>query len=269
MVREYTFLLFIIFVTGAVYFTLTTSMPQQIVYTLTSDATLGGVYNTPGGFGGAAGGVFLGGLIYKIKHIRWQLIFAIAVQTLFTALQSICRPGQVTKPSVFQLFANAPFDWIPLACYITASLHVPQEDLGLALGLIGKFRFLGSAVGTTVFSTILSNRASGSTVSRVASAVVPLGYPAVKVSSLVSAIADDTTKLLDLSSEILSKAIEGYQFGWADTFRITWLATIPFGIIACGLVVFVRDPSPYFTNHTAVQLEKEVLGKGEKEAGLE
>ncbi|OQV00026.1 hypothetical protein CLAIMM_05581 [Cladophialophora immunda] len=264
MVREYTFLLVIIFVTGVVYFTLTTLMPQQIVYTLTSDATLAGVYNIPGGFGGAAGGVFLGGLISKIKHVHWQLTFAIAVQTIFTALQSICWPGQVAKLLVFQLFANAPFAWITLACYITASLHVPQEDLGLALGLIGTFRFLGSAVGTTVFSTILSNRASGSTISRVASAVVPLGYPADKVSSLVSAIADGTTKPLGLSPEILSKALEGYQLGWADAFRITWLATIPFGIIACGLAIFVRDPSPYFTNHTAVHLEKEALGKGEK-----
>ncbi|EXJ65965.1 uncharacterized protein A1O5_10941 [Cladophialophora psammophila CBS 110553] len=198
-----------------------------------------------------------GGLISKIKHVHWQLTFAIAVQTLFTALQSIYRPGQVAKLLVFQLFANAPFAWITLSCYITASLHVPQEDLGWALGLIGTFRFLGSAVGTTVFSTILSNWAFSSTNSRVASAVVPMGYPADKVSSLVSAIAHDTTRFLDLSSEILSKATEGYRLGWADAFRITWLATIPFGIIVCGLAIFVQDTSPYFTNHTAMQLEKE------------
>ncbi len=264
MLREYTFLLAIIFVTGVVYFTLTSLMPQQIAFTLTSDATMAGVYNIPGGFGGAAGGVFLGGLISKIKHVHWQLAFAIAIQTMFTALQAICRPGQVAKLLVFQLFANAPFAWITLACYITAGLHVPQDDLGLALGLIGTFRFLGSAVGTTVFSTILSNWASGSIQSRVTSAVVPLGYYAGNASLLVSAIENNTVSSLNLSPELLSKAMEGYRLGWADAFRVTWLATIPFGVVACGLAMFVRDPSPYFTNHTAVHLEKEKLSHTEK-----
>lgn len=258
MTREFTALLVIIFVTGVVYFTLTALMPQQIAYTLTSDPTMAGVYNIPGGFGGAAGGVFLGGLISKIKHVQWQITFAIAVQTTFTALQSICGPGDVAKLLVFQLFANMPFAWITLACYITASLHVPQGDLGLALGLIGTFRFLGSAIGTTVFSTILNNKAASSIISEITSAVVPLGYPASKVSALVEAITAGKTSSLGLSSTVLQPALQAYKQGWSDAFRMTWLITIPFGVVACCLAVFVADPSPYFTNHTAVHLEKEI-----------
>ena len=37
-----------------------------------------------------------------------------------------------------------------LTIHRTASLNVPQRDLGLALGLVGTFRFLGGAIGTTV-----------------------------------------------------------------------------------------------------------------------
>jgi MFS family permease len=266
MFREYTILLIVIFVTGVVYFTLTDLMPQQITYTLTSDPTMAGLYNIPGGFGGSAGGVFLGALISKLKHVQWQIAVAIACQTIFTALQAICWPGQVAKLLVFQLFANLPFAWITLACYITASLHVPQKDLGLALGLIGTFRFLGSAIGTTIFIQILNNKATSSIASRVASAVVPLGYPSDHVPALISAISGSTTASLNTTSEIIKHATTAYQWGWGDAFHITWIATVPFGVIAFGLALFVRDPSPYFTNHTAVHLEKETLGSGQQKA---
>lgn len=265
MFKEYTTLLVIIFVTGVVYFTLTALMPQQISYTLTDNPTMAGVYNIPGGFGGAAGGVILGGLIAKIRHVHWQLTVAIAVQTIFTALQAICGPGDVAMLLVFQLFANMPFAWITLACYVTASLHIPQEDLGLALGLIGTFRFLGSAVGTTVFSTILNNKAASTLIARVSQAVVPLGYSSDKVPALLDAIKAGQTGSLDLSTDVLGSALNAYKVGWADAFRMTWLITIPFGVVACVLAVFVADPSPYFTNHTAVHMDKDALGHQPKE----
>jgi len=47
----------------------------------------------------------------------------------------------------------------------------------------------------------------------------------------------------------------------AYAFRITYLVTIPFGVIVISLSLFVRDPSKYFTKHIAVHLEKEILGK--------
>ena len=54
-IREYTSLLVIIFVTGMVYFTLTDLIPEQIGYMFTDRSTLAGLYNIPGGFGGAGG----------------------------------------------------------------------------------------------------------------------------------------------------------------------------------------------------------------------
>ncbi|KAL2833829.1 fungal trichothecene efflux pump [Aspergillus cavernicola] len=261
--RDYTLLLLIIFITGVVYFTLTALMPQQISYTLTADSTMAGVYNIPGGCGGAAGGVLLGGLISKIKYVHYQLAAGVACQTVFTALQATCHPGEVSKLLIFQFFANLPFAWITLACYITASLHVPHKDLGLALGLIGTFRFLGSAVGTTVFSQILNNKAVDEVAGRVAHAVRPFGYSVVEVPALIEAISASNPAapaLLNISPQALDEAVNAYRQGWSSAFQITWLATIPFGFIACVLAFCVRDPSPYFTNHTAVRLDRDNRG---------
>ena len=262
-VREYTILLVLIFVTGFVYFSLTDLIPEQIGYMFTADSVRAGLYNIPGGFGGAAGGVFLGAFIAKFKKVQWQLFIGIFFQTLFTALFALLTPDTVGMALAFQLLANLPFAWITLCCYVTASLHVPQRDLGLALGLIGTFRFLGGAVGTTVFTTILNNKSQVSIPQRVSAALEPLNYPVSQYSALIAAIGQGTTdELADTSPQVIATASRAVQWGYSDAFKITWLASIPFGVIACVLAVFVIDPSPYFTNRTSVTLEKERLGRG-------
>ena len=148
--RDYTSLLVIIFVTGFVYFSMTDLIPLQLSDMYTSDPIRAGLYNIPGGFGGAAGGVILGSLISKLKHVHWQLVVGVAMQTLFAGLFAILTPNTLGAALAFQLLANLPFAWITLNCYVVAGLNVPQRDLGLALGLVGTFRFLGGAVGTTV-----------------------------------------------------------------------------------------------------------------------
>ena len=260
-IREYTILLVLIFVTGFVYFSLTDLIPEQIGYMFTSESLRAGLYNIPGGFGGAGGGVFLGALIARFKKVHWQLFVGIFFQTLFTALFAVITPDTIPMALVFQCLANLPFAWITLACYVTASLHVPQRDLGLALGLIGTFRFLGGAIGTTVFTTILNNKSAVSIPRRVSAALMPLDYPPSQYGALITAIGAGTTNTLaNTSPQVVAVASRAVQWGYSDAFKITWLASIPFGVIACILAVFVRDPSPYFTQHTSVTLEKERLG---------
>lgn len=265
-VREYSILLILIFVTGFVYFSLTDLIPAQIGYMFSTDAVKAGLYNMPGGFGGAAGGVFLGALIARFKKVHIQLFIGIFFQTLFTALFALITPDTIPMALVFQLLANLPFAWITLACYVTASLHVPQRDLGLALGLIGTFRFLGGAIGTTVFTTILNNKSAVSIPRRVGSALAPLDYPPDQYNALVTAIGAGTANMLtNTSPQVVAAASKAIQWGYSDAFKITWLASIPFGVIACVLSLFVKDPSLYFTRHTAVTLEKERLGGRETE----
>lgn len=54
------------------------------------------------------------------------------------------------------------------------------------------------------------------------------------------------------------------EWGYSDAFRVTWLSTIPFGVLACAVALLVKDVSPYFTEHTAVALEKDRLGDSKK-----
>ncbi|EXJ83059.1 hypothetical protein A1O1_06677 [Capronia coronata CBS 617.96] len=258
--RDYTSLLVIIFVTGLVYFSMTALIPTQISDMFTSDPIRAGLYNIPGGFGGAAGGAIIGSFMAKIKHVHLQLVFGIAMQTLFAGLFALATPDRLGMTIAFQLLANIPFSWITLICYVTASLNVPQRDLGLALGLIGTFRFLGGAIGTTIFDTILNNKAQTDIPPRVLQFVEPLHFPASKIPGLVTALSDqDASALSTYSQAVIDAGVQGMRWGYSDAYRITWIASIPFGIIATLIAVGVPDVSPYFTSHTAVTMEKERL----------
>jgi hypothetical protein len=270
MGREYSFLLVIIFVVGFVYISITALIPEQFSYMYTDNATRAGLYNIPAGFGGSIGGTVLGGLTYKIKHVRWQIVFACAMQTLFTGLLAAATPNTLGMTMVFGALANIPFGWILINCYVTASIHVPQRDIGLAYGWIGATRFVGGAVGTTILSTILNDKAASAIPQRVADVVVPLGYPITEVGGLISALTSGVSAALKgIPANVVAAAADAMKWGYSDAFRVTFLATIPFGVIATVLAFFIREPSQYFTKHVAVTLEKEVLGRKELKENVE
>jgi hypothetical protein len=270
-VREYTILLILIFVVGLVYICMTDLIPANIAAVYTNDGIKAGYYNIPAGFGGSIGGAVLGTFAYRIRYVHWQLAVAIAIQTIFTALLALSTPNRLPLALVCQFFANMPFAWLTTCCYLTASIHVPQRNIGLALGLLGTFRFLGGAIGTTIFTTILDNKSTPAILSRVTDAVVPLGYPSTEISSLISylsASGSSANLTVDASTHVIDAAKKAIQWGWSDAYKIVWLSTIPFGVIAFIGATFVRDPSPYLTNHVSVTLEKERLNEKQTHGGV-
>lgn len=259
-IREYTILLILIFVVGLVYSSMTDLIPANLAAVYTSDPVKAGYYNMPAGFGGSIGGAVLGGYPYKIRHVHIQLAVEIAVQTIFTALLALSTPDRLPLAIICQFFANVPFAWITCCCYLTASIHVPQRNIGLALGLLGTFRFLGGAIGTTVFTTILQNKSTPALQKQVLDAVVPLGYPSSQVHRLIaSLLADSTAGLAGTPTAEIDAATSAMRWGWSDAYKIVWLSTIPFGVVAFAGAIFVCDPSPYLTKHVSVTLEKERL----------
>jgi len=260
MFKEYTSLLLISFSSGLAHITLGAFVPQQINDVFTSNPITAGWYNVPSGFAVIIGGGILGGLVHRIKHVPLQLLVGNAIQTLACGMLAIITPDRIAGGLVLQCIANVPFGWIIVLSYVTAGLHVPQRDLGLAFGLLGASRYLGGAVGSTIFNTILRNRVATSVPRRVTAAVVPLGYPASDVAKLIATLSSRVpAKLAGVPKDVVAAATHAVRWGYSDAFQYVWYASIPFGVIACVVSLFVLDPSPYFTNHTAVVSEKEKL----------
>ena len=85
-----------------------------------------------------SGGVVMGALVHKFKHVHFQLMTAVAMQTLFLALSALDTPRTTAQTLAFHFLATVPFAWVTVACYVTASLHskynfaptqIVEEDL--------------------------------------------------------------------------------------------------------------------------------------------
>lgn len=194
--------------------------------------------------------------MHKFKHVHIQLVIAAAMQMLFLGLSALDTPRTTAMTLAFQFFATVPFAWVTVACYVTASLHIPQKDLGIAQGSIGTFRFLGGAIGSTALNIIINEKSADRLPTYIAKAVLPLGLPQAKLHAFSAALAaGQPLAVQGVTPAMAAAGLAASREAWAYAFRIAFLATIPFSVIATVVAYFVADPSRYFTQHVAVHLK--------------
>src|SRR5271156_419757 len=121
----------------------------------------------------------------------------------------------------FQFFANIPFAWLTLLSYVTAGLHVPQKDLGLASGLIGTFRSLGGSIGTAVLNVVLTSKANIEVPKRILEATEPLGFDPSYVPALTGALLSGNSAALasipGATGEVIAAAGRALNFAYGTT----------------------------------------------------
>lgn len=184
------------------------------------------------------------------------------MQTVFFGLAALITPTNINLLMAVQFLAMFPFGWITLNCYTTASLNIPQRDLGVAIGLLGTFRSVGGSIGSVIFSSIFNQTAKREVAKRIGQAAAEGGVVgAAAVGKLTEAVGltllgvpGAGAKLDNISPVVFENCVRAARYAYAYGFRITWLVSIPLGILATVAAVTVRDPSRFFTNHVEVKL---------------
>ena len=224
----------------------------QLIFT--SNPATAGRYNVPSEVGTAFGGIIVGALVTNIRYISLQLVMANVIEALSCGLLAIVTPHRVAEGLAIQAFANLPFSWTLIICYTTAGLHVPQRDIGLALGFLSAVRYLGGVIGSTVLNTIFRAETASKVPKRITQAVMPFGFPASKIGGHIAALSsgESPDSLAKVPLDVRNAAVEAMRWGYSGAFKYIWYASVPFFIVACIVSVFVLDPSSYFTNHLAV-----------------
>uniref|UniRef100_L2FNY1 Trichothecene efflux pump n=1 Tax=Colletotrichum fructicola (strain Nara gc5) TaxID=1213859 RepID=L2FNY1_COLFN len=108
--------------------------------------------------------------------------------------------------------------------------------------MAGSIRFLISAVGSSVYNVILSNRLAETVPARVPAAVVGAGLPEASVADFIAG---------------------------ADAFRTVFFANIGFSVVAVACALCLPDVDKYLTSKVAATLHQgrdEKKMAGEKEA---
>jgi Fungal trichothecene efflux pump (TRI12) len=266
MFREFTVHLVILFIAGMIWQGITTLGPQGTLFMFTNDPIQIGITLIPANFSGVLGGWILPSLVHKIKHVRYQILFALVMQTVFTASYAAVVPNNKPAWMAMQLFGQACFTWVTSLAYIASGLFVPQEELGLSAGLLGTFRSAGGSVGNAVFSTILTAVVNRNLGDNIAEAAIGAGFSPSGLGKLIPAVIENAVgvpgvlaAVPGVTPEIIEATSAAFKESYAHAFRMVFYSMIPFGIIAFMAAWFVRDPSHLLNNHVAVHQEKEVL----------
>ena len=276
MFKEFTVHLIILFIAGMIWQAVTTLAPQATLYMYTNKPIQIGITQIPCNLSGVIGGWILPSLVHKIKHVRQQIIFALIIQTVFTACYAAVIPGHKYAWMIFQMFGQCCFTWVTSLAYVASGLFVPQEELGVSAGLIGTFRSAGGSVGNAVFSTIATSIVNKQLGPRIAAAAIGAGYSPAGLEALIPAVIENAVGVpfafakTNASTAVIEATGHAFKETYAYAFRRVFLATIPFGIIGIIVAWFVKDPSSLLNNHIAIHQERDVLtGKrfkpGEKE----
>lgn len=271
MVRKFTIHLLIVFVSGFIWYAMAALLPQASLYMFTNDPTEIGLIAIPNGFGGVVGGWIIPSLLHRIKHVREQIIVALVIQTVFTAAYAAVIPDNKAAWIVLQFFGQGCFTWLTTIAYVTAGLFVPQEELGVASGLIGTFRSAGGSVGNAVFTTIMHSVTNKELGNRIANAAIGAGFDPAGLSALIPAVIQNAVGVPGalatvpggVSDAVASATARAFKETYAKAFRMVFYASIPFGVITTACAIFVEDPSPLLNNHVAVVQERDVL-KGKR-----
>ncbi|RFU26113.1 hypothetical protein B7463_g10227, partial [Scytalidium lignicola] len=273
MYREFTVHLVILFVAGMIWQAITTLGPQATLYMFTNDPIRIGVLQIPNNISGLLGGWIMPSLVHKIKHVREQILFALLIETVFTACYAAAVPDHEIAWSVLQLFGQCCFTWVTLLAYVASGLFVPHEDLGVSAGLIGTFRSAGNSVGNAIFSTILTSVVNKQMPKRVAQAAIENGFPASQIPELIPAVVENAvgvpgafSSISQATPAVIAATSTAFKHAYAYAFQRVFYSTIPFGVIALVAAWYVRDPSPLLNNDVAVHQEKEVLARERKVA---
>lgn len=266
MVREFTVHLVILFIAGMIWQAVTTLAPQGTLYMFTNNPVRIGVTQMPSNMSGILGGWILPSLVHKIKHVRYQIILALLIQTAFTACYAAVVPDNRYAWMILQLFGQTCFTWVTSLAYVASGLFVPQEELGVSAGLIGTFRSAGGSVGNAIFSTILNSLINKKLAPNIANAAIANGFSSSNLTALIPAVIENAVgvpfafaKVPGATADVIAATSQAFKDTYADAFRIVFLSTIPFGIIGLVAAWFVKDPSHLLNNHIAIHQEKEVL----------
>lgn len=253
---------------GVVFYSFAGLLPQGSLYMFTPDPVQIGIIALPNGiaqfiFGGCAT-IIMG----KVGYLKLQVIVMLVIQTAFTAAYAGTVPNDRAAWSALQFFGQGAFALITLLCYVIAGLNVPLRHLGVASGLIGTFRSAGGSVGNAVFNTILHGVVNEQIPNRLAGVAAANDMPADSLALLIPAtinnalgIPEAFAKVPGITPEIEALAATAFKEAYAFAFTRVFYASIPFGVLAIAAACFIRDPSKYLTNHTAVKMEREgVMG---------
>lgn len=167
------------FVTGSFVYAINTYWPvfTQNVYARPGNYTDIGVLGIQQGAGVMTGTLILAFVTRRVKHLRIQLIIAIAWQVIWVGCLCTLTPTSKGAGEAFVYLGGIGVSWTIGVCLVSISLAIPHKWIGAATGAANCFRLTGATIGLAVYSAILSSKITGELTAQVIPAANAAGLP--------------------------------------------------------------------------------------------
>jgi hypothetical protein len=149
-----------------------------------------------------------------------------------------------------------------------------QRDIGAAVGFAGSARAVISAVGSVIYSVVLTSRLEDTIPAELVPALVGAGLPATSIPDFVTALSTGASfdGVQGVTSEIVAAGVRAFKLGYADGFSTIFLVSIAFSTLATIACFFVPNVESQMTNEVAVLIHQRdhthVPGEGNEKNGV-
>ncbi|KIX06628.1 uncharacterized protein Z518_04604 [Rhinocladiella mackenziei CBS 650.93] len=252
---------------ATVYYAGAILWPMQ-VYSLYAegDLTYGGYLSSMPGLGQITGGVVFGWLVQKIGWQKYQVVGSFFAGSAFTTSLAAVTLNNKVAMAVCVFVGNLFLGWAEIVCLLNATILIKdQREIGSAGGLAVAIRTAISAIGTVVFSTVLTNRLTSTVPNMVGPAVVDAGLPQSSVPAFLQALqvgtAEAFSKVPGVTQSIIADGVLANKEAYVASFRTVYLVSITFAGLGVILSLFTPNMKWYLNDKVASVLQADQLGK--------
>ncbi|PVH69717.1 MFS general substrate transporter [Cadophora sp. DSE1049] len=206
--------------------------------------------------------------ITKARQVREPLALGFAGLVVFNALMAGVNSS---TPSAaywgYAVFAGTGLGFILVSLTLSVQMSTPGALISPASGLFIATRGFGGAVGIAINNAIFQNGLK-SLPTKVAEAVLPLGFPATELGLLIGALNSGNTTAIatipGITPQILGAASGGLKEGYIHAFRYTWVAAACFSVVGLVTCLFLTNHKDQFTAHIDAPVEASLVDLQEK-----
>lgn len=209
-------------------------------------------------------GTIIGGIIVAfskyIGHQRWQVMFAVALQTACVGAMSTATISNSAKSIVLTCIISLTTSVNLLNGMVLVGFGIVyQEDIGTAAGLAGTSRLLAGAVATAIFSNVTNNKYNASLPGAVLTNVRSFNLPTEALSRLVTAAKANTAAAYQgvpgITPGIRAAATLGNKQAYLEGAHLSYRVALAFGLLGviCAFFIPSIDERKYTGRTVAVQ----------------
>ncbi|CAK1365717.1 unnamed protein product [Cercospora beticola] len=253
---------------GVVYYSANTLFPIMVASLYTTDPIEGGLVASCVGAGVCAGQFIGSWIAVPGGQMRLKLVFSAVGLCAFVAGLAGATDSKAAG-SALAVCGGLMVGLLEVIVSTVVTIVIDdQSEIGAAAGVFGSIRAAAGVLATAIYSSVLMNKLTEYTASDVVPAVVAAGLPVTSLEAFLTALSTGNTAALQEIPGVTPAAIgagaAALREAYAKAFKIVWLATLAFGLLA---VV-----ASFFTTNIDDRLSHDVirrLGAKQKVADVE